>query len=46
MVCGKNKPCNSCNAEEAKPEKKKKSELKDEDLKGVVGGEGMSDGKI
>jgi len=25
---------------------KKKSELKDEDLKGVVGGEGMSDGKI
>ncbi len=28
------------------PGKKKKSELKDEDLKGVVGGEGMSDGKI
>jgi len=25
---------------------KKKSELKDEELKGIVGGEGMSDGKI
>jgi hypothetical protein len=46
MVCGKNKPCNACNAGEEKPDKKKKSELKDEDLKGVVGGEGMSDGKI
>ena len=46
MVCGKNKPCNSCNAGEEKPDKKKKSELKDEDLKGIVGGEGMSDGKI